>query len=87
MKRNERVLDFMGWAHTLDNDLNDIRLAKLLQARMRQDGWQICILDYDDGFSMSAAKGETTIFVAHVLKEPAALVALFAKVYGITEEA
>jgi hypothetical protein len=66
-----------------------IDVAKLLQDRMVEDGWMISATFDKDTF------GEN-VFIFRAIKdvefiewsdtEPAALVALFCKVYGITEE-
>jgi len=72
-------------------------IAKLLQARMRQDGWKITIEHFpfdDPPFAAVAQKvnekyhqliGEKHI-VGKQSTEPAALHALFCKVNGITDE-
>ena len=69
-------------------------LAKLLQARMRQDGWKITVTDCDSGFYANAYRenksGCSEHFIAPSIgyskTEPAALFDLFCKVYGITYE-
>jgi hypothetical protein len=71
----------------------DIATAKLLQARMVEDGWYIKINQskyVEPQFwcdARSVASANTYDYRAEDDTEPAALVALFVKVYGITEEA
>ena len=101
MTQNEKIAEVMGWepesypgcAIGLIN--KDIRLAKLLQAKMVQDGWIFYVEQgriRKDYFAAAVAKDDETSccpgtpevkFGAEADTEPAAIVALFCKVYGI----
>jgi hypothetical protein len=65
---------------------------KKLQARMVEDGWAILIWHTESGFYCEARNKDEigrVIFETkdQIATEPAALVELFCKVYGIEEEA
>ena len=97
MTQNEQIagvlgeIDFFIFKNSLP-----IVSAKLLQARMVADGWHIVIAQHSpDCFSATAWKDifegkkyitEIEHYVQKVTTEPAALHALFVKVYDIGDE-
>ncbi|HBJ74680.1 MAG TPA: hypothetical protein DDY86_03985 [Syntrophaceae bacterium] len=62
--------------------------AKLLQQRMVKDRWNIVMMVHQGGFMMSAWKDNVVRYQTEpeMKEEPAAIVALFVKVYGIEVE-
>lgn len=95
---NEQIAKVMGWE--CENDLlldgstvryptMDIADAKLLQAKMVADGWDILILNHHSGifiasaYSVSTDNGAKTILVENFATEPLAIAELFCKVYSI----
>jgi hypothetical protein len=98
MKRNERIAEKMGWEYfsaggfPLNEIGNNWESVKALQARMVDDGWAILIWHTESGFYCEARNKDEigrVIFETkdQIATEPAALVELFCKVYGIEEEA
>jgi len=100
MTRNEKIAEVMGWNYKLPETIyrfasDSMGIAKLLQAKMvADDKLMICIWQISDklfsaeAFTRTKRKGgQSLIAEVDADTEPAALHALFCKVYGITEPA
>ena len=95
MTKNEQISNVMGWEyfpksgpfpfHNGDQwfDLTPWEVVKEMQAKMVADGWSIDILNNQFGFEASALRGGEFISTEEITTEPAAIVELFCKVYGI----
>ncbi|MBU2527692.1 MAG: hypothetical protein KKC03_13935 [Bacteroidetes bacterium] len=99
MTQNEKIAEVMGNAgfKYFDewDELKQLWLAKLLQARMVADGWYITNLQWGiDKFCAWAKKSYVSSFTPNddlkhspdCISEPAALVSLFCKVFNIEGE-
>jgi hypothetical protein len=90
--KQKRYVDSAGcvlYLSDLETPGGFLWFAKLLQARMVEDGWIIRMVTDISGISFTAEKGDL-FFSSRKLnlhEEPAALVELFCKVYDIEEEA
>jgi hypothetical protein len=103
---NEKIAGVMGWVYWYDIgkdfwietdgksfrlDLCNIAHAKLLQAKMVADGYEVVIfcypLNYAFPFIVKARKAELDDwdFEQYEKSEPAAIVSLFCKVYSIAD--
>ena len=101
MTRNDKIAEIMGWGkdshelHILDEfndepEANRLAITKLLQARMVADGWIVEITNYIAAPFFCAmalhGKGGVGRTIAEADTEPAALHALFCKVFSIEGE-
>ena len=100
MTRNEKIAGVMGWEYFYESgpfsfhngdqwfDLTSWEFVKLLQAKMVADKHMIKIMNNWDGKYMaeSVLSCKNSIMSDWCDTEPAAIVDLFCKVYGITDE-
>jgi hypothetical protein len=101
MTSNEKIAEKMGWdsdsqgLHVLETwdeqpEYNKLYLVKLLQQRMVDDGWEFHLSQlktrYGLVFRASAYYDTMRYFYVFAATEPAAIVELFCKVYGIEDK-
>jgi len=87
MTRNEKITQVMGWMYGGHPECN-MSEAKELQAKMRQDGWNILIMNTaKNEFIASAWRDVSVGHMTAVLKtEQQAIFDLFCKVFNIEGE-
>ena len=103
MTRNEKIAEVMGWSYYKKDNIffqgdhwlhsNSWEFCKLLQARMQQDGWIICMQAMTVGketlitYFADRSEPKHLHHIVNADTEPAALFELFCKVNGITDKA
>jgi hypothetical protein len=97
--KNEKIADVIGWEYIPVSWDGRIETAKLLQQKMAHDGWVVIISQYPAGFYKDCGDFRAAgcrddeeccgtpklIHELYAKTEPAAIVSLFCRVYGIEE--
>ena len=84
MTQNEQIAEVMGWGRCDEFSFYDWANIKQMQSKLVEDGWVVIIeqdqIEFHATGMMNHAEGETIVAAD---TEPAAIVALFCKVYRI----